>query len=164
MPSGRLTNCLEVMMQGPGTVYTYWELGAAIMNRLEPEDRLFLRLYRVDGASCRLLVEQELPLFTAGWYFHHLSPAAVYYCEIGVKEQGSYLALLRSERVTTPPAPVSYGEWLAELLSGKPVWPVAGAYVGERKFLQNSVRLNTPSWTTAEALSGMYFYAGILAG
>ncbi|MGQ9558273.1 MAG: DUF4912 domain-containing protein [Desulfurispora sp.] len=164
MSSGRFISCMETMFQGPGTVFTYWELGPSLAGRLKPGDRLLLRLYRVEGAGSCLLVEQELPPGTTDWYFHNLAPAAVYYCEIGIREEDLYLALLRSEPVATPPAPVAYGEWLAGLLAGQPVRPPAGAFVGEKKYLSHPAQPAVPAWSTVDALGGMYFYTGILAG
>lgn len=164
MPSGRLTSCLETMLQSPGTVFTYWELSPSLTSLLKPGDRLLLRLYRVDGAGGCLLAEQELTPGTADWYFHNLAPAAVYYCEIGVREGDLYLALLRSEPVATPPTPVAYVEWLAGLFAGQSLRLSAGAFVGEKRYLSRPAHPAVPSWSTADALGGMYFYTGILAG
>lgn len=104
---------MTLLVQGPDTVYVYWELSEhhwAIINR---HGRAILRLYRFAGPetdTAQKLLEQEadLPPFGSNWYFHAVKPDHGYYSEIGYPhEDGEFIPMLRSNNVHTPALPVT---------------------------------------------------------
>jgi hypothetical protein len=104
---------MTLLVQGPDTVYVYWDLSEhqwAIINR---HGRAMLKLYRyagadVDTAQRSLSQEVFIPPFGSSWYFYKVRPDEGYFCEIGyMHEDGEFLPVLRSNNVHTPALPVT---------------------------------------------------------
>jgi hypothetical protein len=106
-------NMIGFFPQGPGTIFVYWELSLEMWEDVAQMGGAFIRLYRVfenDNSEYEyhLIREIKPPPFTANWYFDGLDPGTRYCFEMGGKlGDGSFLPLLKSETIVTPPAPRS---------------------------------------------------------
>lgn len=104
-------NMLGFFPQGPGTIFVYWELCRELWEAVAEMGGAFIRLYSVleNGNSeyeYHLTREIKPPPYTDNWYFEGLIPGAMYCFEMGGKlADGSFLPLLKSKTVSTPPVP-----------------------------------------------------------
>lgn len=104
-------NMIGFFPQSPSTIFVYWELSLELWEAVAEMGGAFIRLYRVleNGNSeyeYHLTREIKPPPYTDNWYFEGLDPGARYCFEVGGKlTDGSFLPLVKSETVSTPPVP-----------------------------------------------------------
>ncbi|MFZ5597830.1 MAG: DUF4912 domain-containing protein [Bacillota bacterium] len=104
-------NMVGFFSQGPSVLYVYWELSGSLWDAAEGMGGICIRLYRVfenANSDFEYILDREagLPPFTNNWYFDNLEPGGMYRFEIGCRlSDGSFFSLMKSEVVSTPPAP-----------------------------------------------------------
>jgi hypothetical protein len=114
LPATYNEDFMALLVQGPTTVYVYWELSEYHWDIINRYGRAVLRLYSFAGtesntAQKSLTLEVYPPPFGASWYFNSVKPDAGYICQIGyLQENGEFLPVLSSNSVHTPALPVLY--------------------------------------------------------
>ena len=163
LPATYNEDVMTLLVQGPDTVYVYWDLSEhhwAIINR---HDRAMLKLYRFAGPDAdtaqRLLVQEVFtPPFGSSWYFYKVRPDEGYFCEIGyLHENGDFLPMLRSNHVHTPALPVI--EFIPSRIHNSKTKP----NVIHVEFSKNKAVINKKSFELPlqDVLLKMPFYKGI---
>ena len=119
-------NFIEVMVQSPCCLYAYWELSLEFKDMATRHFKtawsqlsLFLRLFDVTGVSfngenANYLQEYPIDSDCISFYFSPLQAGRAYLLDLGVKNNGEFLSLLRSSVAMTPPDRVRPPEEAAE--------------------------------------------------
>ncbi|WP_456400704.1 DUF4912 domain-containing protein [Mesoaciditoga sp.] len=93
----------------PAWVYFYWDFSKKTEELLKKHAPLILRVYDVtyvnfNGANAHRTFELELDVNERKYYVNVPSPDANYIAELGYKEGERFIALIRSNLISTPPA------------------------------------------------------------
>ncbi len=119
LPSYTGENIIEVMVQSPHCIFAYWELSQEIKEMATRHFKTawshlsyFLRLFDVtginfNGANANEFWEYPIPSHCSSFYFYPLKAGCTYVIDLGVKNNGEFLSLLRSGVAETPPDQVS---------------------------------------------------------
>jgi len=113
LPATYNEDAMTLLVQGPDTVYVYWDLSEHHWAIISRHGRAMLKLYRFGGPdadTAQMSLSQEVapPPFGSNWYFYKVQPDEGYFCEIGyLQEDGEFLPVLRSNYVHTPALPVT---------------------------------------------------------
>lgn len=104
-------NALYLLVQSPRVIFAYWDLSEGHIKTINEHGDLYLQLHTLGAKNSppeesaleesTLYEEVKVP-FTNRWYFHSLEPGNLYFCELGIKQNGMFYPLLRSNRVQTP--------------------------------------------------------------
>jgi len=152
-------NMIGFFPQSPGTIFVYWELSRELWEAVDEMGGAFIRLYRVlenDNSEYEYHLTREIkpPPYTDNWYFDGLEPGVRYCFEVGGKlSDGSFLPLLKSETVSTPPVP------RFDVLPRQ--GPAAGEAGNAREVLRGThLEEAGKNIELAEVLTSMPFYMG----
>lgn len=113
LPVSYNEDVMTLMVQGPDTVFVYWELSDCHWETVNRRGKVFLRLYSFYGQDTNaghlsMVEEIQLPPFNTNWYFRGVSPDENYCCEVGfLQDEGEFLPILCSNPVHTPALPVN---------------------------------------------------------
>ncbi|MBI3323360.1 MAG: DUF4912 domain-containing protein, partial [Candidatus Omnitrophica bacterium] len=144
IPTGYGDHRIVVMVKDPWWLYAYWELQPHLerqaRRQLAPEDieglRSVLRVYDVtdrDFPTQPAQAHSDITLsgLAVSWYLHVNAPNRSFVVDIGLlTRHGRFLALARSNRVTTPrfgPSDVIDEEWM---VADEDYWKLFGMTAG----------------------------------
>lgn len=153
-------NMIGFFPQGPGTIFVYWELSLELWEAVTEMGGAFIRLYRVlenDNSEYEYHLTSEIkpPPYTDNWYFDELDPGARYCFEVGGKlGDGSFLPVLKSETVITPPVP------RFDVLPGQGTVAVEAGNAREDYMRRTHPEEAGKNMELAEVLTSMPFYMG----
>ncbi|GBF34474.1 hypothetical protein DCCM_3592 [Desulfocucumis palustris] len=162
LPGSYNEDVMTLMVQGPDTVFVYWELSDSHWATVNKKGKAVLRLYRFSGRDAAAgqqspVEEIQLPPFNTNWYFSGVGSDQDYYCEVGfLRNDGEFLPVLRSNPVHTPALPVTRFE-----LAAKTKITANAFQKSFSKRQQPSLKKEAFVMTVKEVLSTMPFYAGI---
>jgi hypothetical protein len=144
IPAGYGDHRIVLMVKDPWWLYAYWELQPhlerQVRNQLGPEEieglRSILRVYDVtdrDFPNQPAQAQSDITLsgLAVSWYLHVNAPNRSFLVDIGLlTRHGRFLALARSNRVTTPrfgPSDIIDEEWM---VADEDYWKLFGMTAG----------------------------------
>lgn len=144
IPTGYGDHRIVLMVKDPWWLYAYWEIQPHLerqaRRQLAPEDieglRSVVRVYDVTGRDfpnqpAQAHFDITLSGLAVNWYIHVNAPDRSFIAEFGLlTRQGTFLALARSNRVTTPrfgPSDVIDEEWM---VADEDYWKLFGMTTG----------------------------------
>lgn len=114
---GRPVSVLQLMVQTPGDLFTYWEVSQVYLELARHGlqgtfAQMVLLLYREEPGQTEIAarVRLDAEALKGSYYFTRQRPWKTYYAELALEYKGNLFTLLRSNRVVTPPVAPGSGE------------------------------------------------------
>lgn len=128
---------LELIVQSPTVLFAQWDFPFLC------EQECMIRLYRLPDVGAlpqygSVCLELPLPQSAGSMYFYRLTPGHHYVVEIGIRREGVFYPLRRSNVATTPRTeaateepervaavvvPLAVADWFAEGSGAAPYYP-----------------------------------------